>query len=179
MWCLKRSLKTPYSPRRVWTVAVRDRPQLAHVRDNHLMAQLFKLFADPDRMNTSLHRNASMWHIGEPCVDRLRRRPETTAVDHFALLVESAVTAPNVAEVMPIVSYTWPRFRGTPAMRCCVGFFMGTVCSSSGGPAHPIYRYLRSAISLRLRLEPRHRHFRQGDEHLQRDAGETGLVPPA
>lgn len=35
--------------------------------------------------------------------------------------------------------HTWLRFRGTSAMRCCVGFFMGTVCSSFGGPAHPIY----------------------------------------
>src|ERR1700761_9187248 len=50
-------------------------------------------------MNTSLHRNASMRHVGEPCVDRLRRRPETTAVDHFALLVESTVMAPYVAKV--------------------------------------------------------------------------------
>jgi hypothetical protein len=63
------------------------------------MAQLFKLLADPDRMNTRLHRNASMRHIGEPRVDRLRRRPETTAVDHFTLLVESAVMAPYVAKV--------------------------------------------------------------------------------
>ena len=31
-------------------------------------------------------------------LDRLRR-PETTAVDHFTLLVESAVMTPNVAEV--------------------------------------------------------------------------------
>jgi hypothetical protein len=41
---------------------------------------------------------------------------------------------------MPIVSSAWPRFRGTSAMSCCVGFFMGTVCSSFGGPAHPIYQ---------------------------------------
>jgi hypothetical protein len=27
-------------------------------------------------------------------------------------------------------------------MRCCDGFFMGTVCSSFGRPAHPIYQDL-------------------------------------
>jgi hypothetical protein len=45
---------------------------------------------------------------------------------------------------MPIVSSTLERFRGASAMRCCAGFFMGKVCSSFGGPAHPIYRYLPS-----------------------------------
>jgi hypothetical protein len=41
---------------------------------------------------------------------------------------------------MPIVSSTLARLRGTSAMRWCAGFFMGTVCSSFRGPAHPIYQ---------------------------------------
>src|SRR5277367_372192 len=41
---------------------------------------------------------------------------------------------------MPIVISTLACLRGTSAMRCCDRFFMGTVCSSFGGPAHPIYR---------------------------------------
>src|SRR5271168_4433896 len=40
---------------------------------------------------------------------------------------------------MPIVISTLACLRGTSAMRCCDRFFMGTVCSSFGGPAHPIY----------------------------------------
>ena len=42
---------------------------------------------------------------------------------------------------MPIVISTLACLRGTSAIRCCAGFFMGTVCSSCGGPAHPIYCY--------------------------------------
>src|ERR1700677_4208919 len=40
---------------------------------------------------------------------------------------------------MPTVISTLACLRGTSAMGCCAGFFMGTVCSSFGGPAHPIY----------------------------------------
>ena len=39
-------------------VAVRDRSQFADVRHDHLMAKFLQLFADPDRMRASLHRNA-------------------------------------------------------------------------------------------------------------------------
>jgi hypothetical protein len=42
---------------------------------------------------------------------------------------------------MPIVISTLACLRGTSAMRCCDGFFMGTVSSSFGGSAHPISRY--------------------------------------
>src|ERR1700678_1134768 len=47
---------------------------------------------------------------------------------------------------MPIVISTLACLRGTSAMRCCAGFFMGTVCSSFGGPAHPIYLFNLSGI---------------------------------
>ena len=41
-------------------ITVRDRPQLADVRHDHLMAELLKLFADPDRVNSGFHRHAGM-----------------------------------------------------------------------------------------------------------------------
>ncbi len=40
-----------------------------------------------------------MRHVGEPLVDGLRCGPKAASIDHLALLVESAVMAPNVAEV--------------------------------------------------------------------------------
>jgi hypothetical protein len=62
---------------------------------------------------------------------------------------------------------------GTSAIRCCVGFFMGTVCSSFGGPAHPIYRttevlsFLAFAVSWGNGLPPDARimwHYEVCDE---------------
>ena len=55
------------------------------------------------------------------------------------LLVEGAVMAPNVAEVDANRQLYLATLRGTSAMRCCVRFFKGPVCSSFGGPAHTIY----------------------------------------
>jgi hypothetical protein len=43
---------------------------------------------------------------------------------------------------MPIVISTLACLRGTSAMRCCPGFFMGIVSLRFERPAHPIYRYL-------------------------------------
>jgi hypothetical protein len=82
-----------------FAIAVRDRPQLAHVRNNHFMAKLLQLLADPDRVNARLHRNTSVRHINEPLLDGLRCGPEPASIDHFTLLVEGAVMAPNVAKV--------------------------------------------------------------------------------
>src|SRR5450631_3259540 len=57
---------------------------------------------------------------------------------------------------MPIVISTLACLRGTSAMRCCAGFFMRTVCSSFGGPAHPIYRlYLEERLAVRRRRRKR------------------------
>src|ERR1700733_8632282 len=78
---------------------MRDRPQLAHVGDDHLMAQMLELFADPDRMYTGFHRHSGMRHVGEPLIDGLRCRPEAASINHIALLVECAVMAPYVAKV--------------------------------------------------------------------------------
>src|ERR1700742_3313503 len=60
---------------------------------------MLELFADPDRTNAGFHRHAGMRHIGEPPVDGLRRRPEAASINHFTVLVESAVMAPNVAKI--------------------------------------------------------------------------------
>ena len=68
-------------------VAVRDRSQLAYVRHDHLVAQLLKLFADPDRVNTGLHRHTGVRHRREPLVDRLRCGSETTSIDDVAVLL--------------------------------------------------------------------------------------------
>ena len=35
----------------------------------------------------------------KPLPDRLRRRPETTSVDHFTVLVESAAMTPDVTKI--------------------------------------------------------------------------------
>jgi hypothetical protein len=40
-----------------------------------------------------------MRYVNEPLINGLRRRPEAASIDHFTLLVESAVMAPNVAKV--------------------------------------------------------------------------------
>lgn len=48
---------------------------------------------------------------------------------------------------VPIVSSALERFPGTSAMKCCVGFFMGTVCYSFGGLAHPIYEDVQMYIA--------------------------------
>jgi hypothetical protein len=63
------------------------------------MAELLQLFADPDRVRSSLHRNPRWSHIGEPLLDRLRGGPEATPIDYFSVMVEGAVMAPDVAKV--------------------------------------------------------------------------------
>src|ERR1700761_2757710 len=49
-------------------------------------------------MHAGLHRHAGMRHVGEPLVDGLRCSPKAASINHFPLLVESAVMAPNVAK---------------------------------------------------------------------------------
>src|SRR5271170_6809630 len=63
------------------------------------MAELLQLFADPDRMRPSLHRNTCVGHIRKPLLDRLRDGPKTAAIDYIAILVELAVMAPNISQV--------------------------------------------------------------------------------
>ena len=80
-------------------IAVRDRPQLADVRHDHLMAQFLQLFADPDRMRSSLHRYACAGHSRKPLLDSLRCRSEAAAIYDFIVFLESTVMAPEISEV--------------------------------------------------------------------------------
>ena len=82
-----------------FAVAMRDGPQLADFRHDQFMAKFLKLLADPDRVRPRLHRHPSRGHNRKPSINALRRRSETTAIDHFAVFVESAVMAPNIHEV--------------------------------------------------------------------------------
>jgi hypothetical protein len=41
-----------------------------------------------------------MRHVGEPLIDGLRCGSEAASIDHFGLLVEGTVMAPNVAKVV-------------------------------------------------------------------------------
>src|SRR5271170_4101736 len=82
-------------------IAVRDRPQLAHVRDNHLVAHLLKLLVDPDGGGSRLHRNPHWRQIGKPSFDRGRCGAKPASVDHLAFFVERAVMTPDVAKIDP------------------------------------------------------------------------------
>src|SRR5580692_13087648 len=55
--------------------------------------------ADPDRVCPGLHRDPRWSHVGEPLLDRLWGGPEAATVDHFSVLVEGAVMAPDIAKV--------------------------------------------------------------------------------
>jgi hypothetical protein len=63
------------------------------------MAQFLQLFANPDRMRPSFHRDACVGHIRQPLLDRLRHGSEAAAIYDFTVFVESAVMAPDVSEV--------------------------------------------------------------------------------
>jgi hypothetical protein len=82
-------------------VAVRDRPQLAHVGHNHLMTQLPDLLADPDRVGARFHGNPGSIQAPEALVHPGRVGSEPAPVYYLAVLVESAVMAPDVPEVDP------------------------------------------------------------------------------
>jgi hypothetical protein len=80
-------------------ITVRDRSQLTHVRHDDFVPWLLKLFADPDRVSSSLHRKPRWRHIGEPLLDSLRGGTEAPPINYFSVLVEGAVMAPDVAKV--------------------------------------------------------------------------------
>jgi hypothetical protein len=80
-------------------LTVRYGSQFADVGHDHLMAELLQLFADPDRMDASLHRYACWRQILEPLLDRLRCGSEAASINDFAVLVQSAVMAPDFAKV--------------------------------------------------------------------------------
>ena len=78
---------------------MRDGPQFTYVRYDYFVAELFQLFADPERVDAGLHRHTRRRQILEPLLDPLRCGPETTSVDDFAVLVERAVMAPDIAKI--------------------------------------------------------------------------------
>jgi hypothetical protein len=98
-------------------ITVRYGSQLADVGHDHLVPELLELFADPDRMNARLHGNTCRRQARKPLPDRLRGGPEAASVDHFAVLVESAVMAPDItkADANRQISPSPPA--GTSAMR--------------------------------------------------------------
>lgn len=105
------------------------------------MAQLLKLFADPDRVNTGLHLHPGMLHVGEPLIDGLRCGSEAASIDHFSLLVQGAVTAPYVTNVdadRQLYLATLPRCFCDEVIRWI--FHWNSLRPSYRGPAHPIYQ---------------------------------------
>ena len=125
-------------------VAVRDRPQLAHVGDKHLVAELF---ADSDRMHAGLHRHLGMRHVDKPLLDRLRRGSAPTSINHLTSLVESAVMAPHVvAEVYADRQLYLSTLQGCFCDEVVRWLLHGIVCASFGGPALPIYQEQNVAV---------------------------------
>jgi hypothetical protein len=82
-------------------IAVQDRPQLAHVGYDHLVAQLLQLFADPDRVRPSFHRDPHSGQIGKPLLDPRGTGAKPPSVNHFSIFVERAVMAPDIPKVDP------------------------------------------------------------------------------
>jgi hypothetical protein len=82
-------------------VAVRDRPQLAHIGHDHLMAKFLDLLADPDRMGSGFHGNSNSFEIPKALVYSGRVGSEAVSVYDLAVFVERAVMAPDVPKVDP------------------------------------------------------------------------------
>ena len=82
-------------------ITVRDRPKFTHVGHDHLVAQLLKLFADPDRVRSRLHRDPHPRQVGKPLLDARGNRSEPPPVYHFSIFVERAVMAPDIPKVDP------------------------------------------------------------------------------
>src|SRR3984885_4247917 len=82
-------------------VAVRDRPELAHVGHDYFVAQLLELFADPDRVRSRLHRDPRPAQIGKPLLDSRECRAKPPPVNHFSIFVERAVMAPDIPKIDP------------------------------------------------------------------------------
>jgi hypothetical protein len=126
-------------------ITVRDRAQLTNVRHNDFVPKLLKLFADPDRVRSRLHRNPCWRHIGEPLLDRLRSGPEVATVDHFSVLVEGAVMAPDVAKIDADRHLNLGLSARDFSDEVLRWLLHGKPSLRSGRPAHPIYRELRAA----------------------------------
>jgi hypothetical protein len=121
-------------------VAVRDRPQFAHVGHDHFMAKFLDLFGDPDRVGPCFHGYPYRFQVPKPLVYAGRVGSETTPVGNFTSFVECAVMAPGVPRSIPIVVPALELLRGISAMRCCVCFFMRIVSLFSDRPSHLTFR---------------------------------------
>jgi len=84
-------------------IAVRDRPQLAHVGHDDFMTQLLQLLADPYRVCSCLHGDAHSRQVDKPLIDAGWVRSEPAPVDYFTSFVERAVMAPDIPRSIPIV----------------------------------------------------------------------------
>src|ERR1700692_3758154 len=82
-------------------VAVRDRPQLSYVRHDDFVAHLPELFANPDRVGSSLHSDSGSGHIGKPLLDARGSRSKPPPVNHFSIFVECAVMTPDIPKIDP------------------------------------------------------------------------------
>jgi len=96
-------------------IAVRDRPQLAHVGHDDFMTQLLQLLADPYRVCSCLHGDAHSRQLGKPLIDAGWVRSEPAPVDHFTIFVERAVMAPDIPKVDPD---RHPNLKAAPGYFC-------------------------------------------------------------
>ena len=110
-------------------IAVRDRTQFAHVCNDHFVTLFLKLLADPDRVCARFHRDPHRRQIGKPLLDSRGIGTKPAPVNHFSVFVERAVMAPYISKVDTDVISTLAGLRGTSAMRCCDGFFVGNSLS--------------------------------------------------
>ena len=65
------------------------------------IAHLLKLLADPDGVDSRLHRVPHWRQIGKPSFDPGRCGEKPASVDHLAFFVERAVMTPDIAKIDP------------------------------------------------------------------------------
>jgi hypothetical protein len=65
------------------------------------VTQFLKLFADPDRMRTSFHRDPHRRQIGKPLLDSRWAGTKSAPAHYFSIFVERAVMAPDIPKIDP------------------------------------------------------------------------------
>ena len=63
------------------------------------MPEFLQLFTHPDRVDAGLHGHPRRRQVRKPPPDRFRGGPEAASIDHFTVLVERAVMAPDISKV--------------------------------------------------------------------------------
>jgi hypothetical protein len=66
-----------------------------------MVAQFLKLFADPDRVCSRLHRDPHGRQVGKPPLDSRWAGTESTSINNFSVFVERAVMAPDIPKIDP------------------------------------------------------------------------------